>query len=118
MPDGDARDPDAPAAESDTARRPTGDPGQPSSQTAPDSLADAHELLIHPDDEPDHASPEPFGTPGEPISRHSAFYVGFLGGLGVLVALVLGLAIRHVQGTLILIVVSMFLAVGLNPLVE
>ena len=76
------------------------------------------ELLIHPDDEPDHDSPDPFGTPGAPVSRHSPFYVGFFGGLGVLVAIVLGLAIREVRSALVLVVVSMFLAVGLNPLVE
>src|SRR3954451_5055515 len=96
---------------------PTGEPA--ASQSAPsDSLADPEELLIHPDDEPDHESATPYGDPGAPVSRHSAFYIGFFGAFGVLTALVLGLAIRQVQGALVLIIVSMFLAVGLNPLVE
>src|SRR3954466_5046048 len=77
--------------------RPTGELDDPQ-PTYPDSLAQPEELLIHPDDEPDHGSPDPFGTPGDPISRHSPFYVGFFGGVGILIALVIGLAIRQVQG--------------------
>jgi predicted PurR-regulated permease PerM len=101
----------------DASSGPTGEHGGVPSTTS-ESLAEPDELLIHPDDEPDHESETPFGDPGEPVSRHSPFYVGFFGGFGVLVALVLGMAIREVQGALVLIVVSMFLAVGLNPLVE
>jgi predicted PurR-regulated permease PerM len=118
--DDDARRDDAAAADSASTdeHRTAGQDRDSETRQATDSQAEPNDLLIHPDDEPDHSSEEPFGTPGEPISRHSAFYVGFFGGLGVLVAIVLGLAIRHVQGTLILVLVSMVLAVGLNPLVE
>jgi predicted PurR-regulated permease PerM len=77
-----------------------------------------NELLIHPDNEPDHDSPHPFGRPGRPMSRHSPFYVGFVGTIGALAAIVLGLAIKQVGSVLILIIVAAFLAVGLNPLVE
>lgn len=77
-----------------------------------------HELLMHPDHAPDHDSPHPYGTPGVPVSRHSPFYVGFFGGLGLLAALVVGLAVRQVSSVLVLILVSVFLAVGLNPVVE
>lgn len=76
------------------------------------------ELLIHPDDDPELRGDEPFGTPGEPISRRAPFYIGLMGGLGVLLALVIGVAIRAASPVLVLILVSMFLAVGLNPLVE
>jgi predicted PurR-regulated permease PerM len=79
---------------------------------------DDHELLMHPDHEPDHDSPHPFGVPGRPVSRRSPFYVGFVGGLGVLTALLLGFAIREISSVLVLIMVSLFLAIGLNPLVE
>ncbi len=73
---------------------------------------------------PDVAEPEvddeehPFGAPGPPISRHSAFYKGFWTGLGAFTALALALAIRHVESVIVLLLVSIFLAVGLNPLVE
>ncbi|MEP6469314.1 MAG: AI-2E family transporter, partial [Chloroflexota bacterium] len=83
-----------------------------------DSLAKPHELLIHPDDASDPGEPNPFGVPGPPVSRRSPFYVGFFGTLGVLVALVLGIAVREAQSVLVLVLVAIFLAVGLNPIVE
>jgi predicted PurR-regulated permease PerM len=57
------------------------------------------------------------GEPGEPL-RHSPYYLGFFGGLGALTAFWLGQQILAVGSIIILIVVSMFLAAGLNPLVE
>lgn len=60
----------------------------------------------------------PLGEPGEPLQKHSAFYIGFFGGLGLLVAWWLGQQILAVGSILILIVVAMFLAAGLNPIVE
>jgi predicted PurR-regulated permease PerM len=59
-----------------------------------------------------------FGAPGRPLSRDAPFFRGFLLGLGLLVALVLGWAVREVQSVLVLVLVAVFLAVGLNPLVE
>ena len=59
-----------------------------------------------------------YGEPGPPVSRSSPFYRGFWGTLGVLLAAVLGLAVAEVRSVLELVLVSIFLAVGLNPLVE
>jgi predicted PurR-regulated permease PerM len=83
-----------------------------------ESLARPHELLIHPDDQPGPGDSDPFGSPGRPMSRRSPFYMGFFGGLGVLLALVLGMAVQRAQSVLVLILVAVFLAVGLNPIVE
>ena len=59
-----------------------------------------------------------FGKPGPPLSNRSPFVIGLFGGLGVLVAYFLyGLFLR-VGPVLLLIIVAMFLAVGLNPAVE
>jgi predicted PurR-regulated permease PerM len=70
----------------------------------------------HPPEHPsDH---EDLGAPGRPFSRHSPFYVGFFGGLGALLAFWLGSQLLQISGTLLLVVVAMFLAAGLNPLVE
>src|SRR5436190_18157729 len=106
--------------EDETRRHSTPSSGDGAGEVDPRADDDAihAQLLIHPDDEPDHASPHPFGAPGAPVSRRSPFYVGFMGGLGALTAIVLGLAIRQVGSALILILVAFFLAVGLNPLVE
>jgi predicted PurR-regulated permease PerM len=75
----------------------------------------SHRELSEPELDPEE---HPFGPPGLPISRHSPFYKGFWTALGALVAFALVLAIRHVESVIVLILVSIFLAVGLNPLVE
>jgi len=61
---------------------------------------------------------QPFGKPGPPTSRTSPFRVGLFGGLGLLTAYGLVLAVAAVKSVLILILISGFLAVGLNPTVE
>ncbi len=58
-----------------------------------------------------------FGTPGAPL-HHGPFYWGFVGGLGLLTAFWLGVQIQAVSGIIVLVVVSLFLAAGLNPVVE
>jgi len=74
--------------------------------------------------EPEAQEPEPvteephhLGEPGEAFG-HSPFYIGFTGGLGVLLAIWLGQQVLEIGSILVLIVVAMFLAAGLNPLVE
>jgi predicted PurR-regulated permease PerM len=65
-------------------------------------------------DEEEH----PYGRPGRPLRRNTPFYVGFFGALGVFVAYVLSQAVLQARSVIVLVVVSMFLAVGLNPVVE
>ncbi|TCC62083.1 AI-2E family transporter [Kribbella pittospori] len=80
-------------------------------KTADDDLAS--ELLIeerHPD--------VGMGLPGPPLRRSSPFMFGFFAALGVLVAWGLWNAAGQAKSVLILLLVSMFIAVGLNPLVE
>jgi predicted PurR-regulated permease PerM len=59
----------------------------------------------------------PYGEPGPPL-EHTPFYVGLLGGLGVAVAYWLATRFLDIGSVLILVVVAMFLAAGLNPIVE
>jgi len=59
----------------------------------------------------------PLGVRGMPL-RRSPFVIGFLGTLGALVAIVLGRALASISSVLVLIIVALYLAVGLNPLVE
>jgi predicted PurR-regulated permease PerM len=92
-----------------------------------DRAEDAVELVAPPDDpvlDPDVREVEarvdednPFGRPGERLSRRSPFAIGLLGGLGALLAFVIGLAIADTRQVLVLILVAGFLAVGLDPLV-
>ncbi|HEV7934666.1 MAG TPA: AI-2E family transporter [Actinomadura sp.] len=60
----------------------------------------------------------PFGRPGEPLGRAHPFVFGFTGALGVFAAWMLIQAITNARQVLILIIVSFFIAVGLNPAVE
>lgn len=61
---------------------------------------------------------EDLGTPGPPLDHRAPFYVGFIGGLGALAAIWIGLHVQVVGSTLMLVVVALFLAAGLNPAVE
>jgi predicted PurR-regulated permease PerM len=65
-------------------------------------------------DEPPHA--DRFGRPGRPLSRNP-FVIGFVGGLGVLLAYAAFLALRGAAGILVLIFIALFLAIALNPAV-
>ncbi|MGH6656506.1 MAG: AI-2E family transporter [Actinocrinis sp.] len=56
--------------------------------------------------------------PGRPLRRSHPYYVGFVGGLGIILAYYLAQALVSLTGVLVLIAVALFLAVGLNPFVE
>jgi predicted PurR-regulated permease PerM len=60
----------------------------------------------------------PFGEAGKPFGTRSPFRIAFSAALGVLLAVLLARALQLVSGVLILIVMSAFLAIGLNPAVE
>jgi predicted PurR-regulated permease PerM len=60
----------------------------------------------------------PFGRPGRPMSRRSPFRIGFGGALGVGVAYLLYRALVNAESVIVLVVVSAFLAIGLNPTVS
>lgn len=97
---------------------------------AEDARDEAEDLLeqVHPDDPLlDTAvrrlvagadEENPFGQPGPPTNRWSPFRIGFFGGLGVLTAYGMVQALSAVRSVLILLLISGFLAVGLNPAVE
>jgi predicted PurR-regulated permease PerM len=94
------------AQEADDAAR-----SAPRDREQADNLID--DLLIQ-----DSERAEDLGTPGPPIQRAHPFRYGFLFGLGALLAYGLVKALGNAQSVLVLLVVSVFLAVGLNPLVE
>ena len=52
------------------------------------------------------------------LIQHSPFAVGFYGALGALVALFLAQQLQSISSILILLVMALFLAIGLHPLVE
>lgn len=76
----------------------------------PESDEDEGSEGIHEDDY--------LGEPGPPLDHHAPFFVGFVGALGVLVAVWFAMQIQAIGSTLMLIVVSLFLAAGLDPAVR
>ncbi|MDQ4084777.1 MAG: AI-2E family transporter [Actinomycetota bacterium] len=65
----------------------------------------------------EHGTP-PQRTRGRPLTAHSPFSIGFFGALGVLVALALKSVLASASSVILLVVVSLFLAVGLDPAVQ
>ena len=59
-----------------------------------------------------------YGQAGRPLNRQSPFYMGFVGGIGVLTALLLWHTLGRLTTVLTLVVIAFFLALTLNPLVE
>ena len=79
---------------------------------------DAEEMRADAERAHREADEESFGRLGRPMRRDSPFMLGFLGALGVFLAWFLTQALVQARSVIILIVVSLFLAVGLNPVVE
>jgi predicted PurR-regulated permease PerM len=59
-----------------------------------------------------------FGEVGRPLNRHSPFYIGFVGAFGALLAIGLWHAFGRLATTMTILLVSLFLTLALNPLVE
>ena len=104
-----------------------GDPAAGSdARVAEDEMPDDpdQEMPEDPDDSDDDAAlstdsgGEYLGELGRPLSRRSPFVWGFFGGAGFFIAWWLGGIITSIGSTLLLVVVALFLAAGLNPAVE
>jgi predicted PurR-regulated permease PerM len=63
-------------------------------------------------------SESPYGRPGPPLARDAPFYRGFLWALGAAAALAIALAVQDATSVLVLILISAFLAIGLDPVVS
>lgn len=63
-------------------------------------------------------SHEDFGIKGAPLNTQHPFYFGFLAASGALVAITLLRALQSASQVFVLIIISLFLAMGLNPTVE
>ncbi|HEU5242160.1 MAG TPA: AI-2E family transporter, partial [Ornithinibacter sp.] len=82
-------------------------PDQPDAHH-PDRAADATDVL----------PAAPFGVVGRPLNRHSPFYIGFFGATGALLAVGLWQLAGRLSTTITVLIVSVFLALALNPIVD
>jgi predicted PurR-regulated permease PerM len=85
---------------------------QPGPHGSPGSAADSTATGT------DASAAHPFGRAGRPINRQSPFYLGFVGAIGVLVALGLWHTVGRLATVITLLVVALFLTLALNPIVE
>lgn len=78
----------------------------------PDVETEINRLAVGADED------RPFGAPGRPLPQDSALRLGFLGAIGVSVALLLVRLVVTAAPILLLIGIALFLAIGLDPLVS
>jgi len=62
-------------------------------------------------------APEDFGKIGEPLNHSHPFYVGFVAASGAIIAITLLRAFASASQVFVLIIISLFFAMGLNPAV-
>ncbi len=95
------------------------DPVDEADRVTPAEEPDEHEEHEEPHDHVGiFVATEDLGEPGERFSRRNPFYIGFVGATGALLAWFLFQAITSIASVLLLVVVALFLAAGLNPAVE
>ncbi|MFZ0665485.1 MAG: AI-2E family transporter [Acidimicrobiales bacterium] len=63
-------------------------------------------------------SDETFGTLGRPFDRRAPFFVGLTAAFGVAVAYVVALGIAEITSVLVIIGLALFIAIGLNPIID
>jgi predicted PurR-regulated permease PerM len=61
---------------------------------------------------------ETLGTPGRPLDHRSPFFIGMTGALGVGVAYLFFRGLADVAGALVIVGLALFIAIGLNPVIE
>jgi predicted PurR-regulated permease PerM len=104
------------AAESADSAADSAEESARSAAVIAEQIDDATDLVV------DTAAPAPYvpvPPPAQPVLlRHTPFNIGFFGALGALVAIFLSEQLLSISSILVLLVMSMFLAIGLNPVVE
>jgi predicted PurR-regulated permease PerM len=86
---------------------------------ANDSETPPNVLILPPSVERDlDESDEALGTLGRPFDHRAPFFVGLTGALGVAVAYVLVRGIAEVTTVIVIIGLALFVAVGLNPILD
>lgn len=88
-----------------------------SAATIAERIDDATDLVVAPGPATYAAAPERSAATVS-LLRHSPFNIGFFGALGVLIAVFLVQQVLSIGSILVLLVLAMFLAIGLNPVVE
>jgi predicted PurR-regulated permease PerM len=76
-------------------------------------------LILPSDAERDlHPREESLGTLGRPFDRRNPFFIGLTGALGVAVAYVVFRGIADIASVLVIVGLALFIAIGLNPVID
>jgi predicted PurR-regulated permease PerM len=86
---------------------------QPHSEAGEGVIADAEAVAARISTEE-----QPLGRPGKPLNRRSPFFIGMLGAAGVATTFLIAELIITAQSMIVLIGMSFFIAVGLEPAVS
>jgi len=91
----------------------------PNSDLAPgDAVRPRTDLILDPDSRSQRANGRyRFGQLGEQFDRHSPFWIGMYGGLGLGVAYVVAIALASSRQVLLLMALALVIAIGLDPVV-
>lgn len=108
----------APEAAGDSEPGPEPRPAKPGAQPGADKPATDKPAAAAAAAADEQAALSTLGAPGRRFSRTNPFYLGFVGTIGVLTAWALGNALVSTRSVLVLLVVALYLAIGLNPVVE
>jgi len=111
-------DDDASAAASEregVARAEAAESASEAVQTASAAVGEAAVVAVG---EPARDDDSSFGIPGAPLNRHSPFYLGFFGAIGALIGWGLLGLVTQLSSVLTLLAISLFLALGLDPVVQ
>ncbi len=89
-------------------------------QLATDTTDEGHpDLLILPRDvELDQDSEPTLGTQGRPFDRRHPFFIGLAGAFGVAVAYIMFRGIADITSVLVIVGLALFIAIGLNPIID
>ncbi|GAA4345688.1 AI-2E family transporter [Angustibacter luteus] len=98
-----------------TARADAAESASAAVQTASDAVGEAAVVAAGGKGADDDSS---FGLPGAPLNRHSPFYLGFFGAIGALIGWGLLSLVSQLSSVLTLLAISLFLALGLDPVVQ
>ena len=82
-----------------------------------ETIDDSTDLVVDGPGPAPYVPVEPAAAPPQ-LLRHSPFHVGFFGAVGAMVAIFLVQQVLSISSVIVLLVMSMFLAIGLNPVVE
>ena len=90
------------------------------SQTTEEGAPRQPEALILPDEveREINEGQVSLGSLGRPFDRRNPFFVGLTGALGVSVAYVIFRGIADIASVLVIVGLSLFIAIGLNPIIE